>query len=198
MTTTRSSSTTRAVTPAARATSTPTAAQPPARTTAAPTAPLSTRTTTTTCRPARRARRTTASRPSSPDRSTKEPAASGFRSPVDHRGGPTSLDAGPPSPCAVQSPLMRSRRLALLPPIAALVLLAAPASAASPALAGTSVFALTSFDGRLWAGTDDGLYSLQSGSGWTAVGGPLAGREVNALAGSGGGLVAGPQGRAGG
>jgi hypothetical protein len=106
---------------------------------------------------------------------------------------------------------MRSRRVAPLAVIAALVgagalWAAGPASAASTPLAGSSVFALASFDGQLWAGTDSGLYVLSgagsgsgsgsgagSGASWTAVGGAFAGREVNALAVAGGWLVAGTQ-----
>ena len=89
------------------------------------------------------------------------------------------------------APLLQAASLVIV----LLVAGAHSAAAATSALSNTTVYSLASFDGRLWAGTDSGLYTLGSGSGatWTAVGGPLSGREINALAVSDGWLVAGTE-----
>ena len=113
---------------------------------------------------------------------------------VPHQRGPRLSFRG-------QSAAMTSRRAAALlcaslPVIAAALTAVAPVMRvdAAAALANSSVFSLASFGGRIYAGTDDGLYVLRSGSHtWDAVGGPLGGREVNALAVSGGWLVAGTE-----
>jgi len=68
---------------------------------------------------------------------------------------------------------------------------AVPAAAASNPLADRRVESLASFSGRIWAGTDVGLYVLGSNGAWTVVGGTIADREVPALAVSGTWLVAG-------
>lgn len=82
--------------------------------------------------------------------------------------------------------------LAVALPLAAQVHEPAAAAAAGNPLSGTSVFALADFAGRIWAGTDSGLYTLAAGSStWQPVGGPFDGREVNALAVAGSWLVAG-------
>lgn len=92
---------------------------------------------------------------------------------------------------------MRSPRLAGTLLVATQVAAGATLACAHPAAAatglqGTSIAALATFAGRIWAGTDSGLEVLGAGGGaWTAVGGPLAGREVDALAVSDGWLVVG-------
>jgi hypothetical protein len=91
----------------------------------------------------------------------------------------------------------RGAAAALLTPLAALACAVGAAPGVAPVLAGAptpagSVLSLASFGGSLWAGTDSGL-DMESSGGWVESIGPIAGREINALAVSGGWLVAGTE-----
>lgn len=70
---------------------------------------------------------------------------------------------------------------------------ASAAAVQSNPLADRRVESLVSFGGRIFAGTDAGLYELGSDGAWSAAGGPIGGREVSALAVSGSWLVAGTE-----